>query len=156
MKHRWAALGAVLALSALMPRAATAQTRADTAKVVWPSNAPFALGQNYPNPFSPETRIPFVVGNPTNCSTERGKKYRVTMKIFNLLAQLVAVPVLKGDDDDKPDGERLDNLSLSCRPYTAYWDGKDLTGTREVGSGVYLYKLEVDGKAVVKKMVIVK
>lgn len=155
MKHRWGALGAVLVLSALMPRAAAAQLPTDTVGAARPSTTPFVLGQNYPNPFSPETRIPFVVGNPTNCREERGKTYRVTMKIFNLLAQLVAVPVLKGGDD-KRDGERLDNVNLTCSPYTAYWDGKDLTGKREVGSGVYLYKLEVDGKAVVKKMVIVK
>jgi hypothetical protein len=155
MKQRWAALAVVLASSALLPRAATAQANADTVSTLRPQTAPFVLGQNYPNPFSPETRIPFVVGNPTNCSDDHGKTYRVTMKIFNLLAQLVAVPVLKGGDD-KRDGERLDNLTLTCKPYTAYWDGKDLTGKREVGSGVYLYKLEVDGKAVVKKMVIVK
>lgn len=155
MKQRWAALGAVLVLSALMPRAAAAQFPADSAGVARPSTSPFVLGQNYPNPFSPETRIPFVVGNPSNCPTERGRTYRVTMKIFNLLAQVVAVPVLRSGDE-KRDGERLDNLSLTCRPYTAYWDGKDLTGKREVGSGVYLYKLEVDGKAVVKKMVVVK
>ena len=154
MKQRWAALGAVLVLSALMPRGAAAQFTIDSASTR-PSTTPFVLGQNYPNPFSPETRIPFVVGNPVNCPDEHGKTYRVTMKIFNLLAQLVAVPVLRSGDE-KRDGERLDNLSLTCRPYTAYWDGKDLTGKREVGSGVYLYKLEVDGKAVVKKMVIVK
>lgn len=153
MKQRWAALWTVFAFSALMSGVAAGQVPADSALAARPLSATFALGQNYPNPFSPETRIPFVVGNPT-CS-DHGKTYRVTMKIFNLLAQLVAVPVLKGGDDRR-DGERLDNLSLPCRPYTAYWDGKDLTGTRHVGSGVYLYKLEVDGKAVVKKMVVVK
>ncbi len=155
MKQRWAALGTVLVLSALMPRAAVAQFGADSIGSARPSTTPFVLGQNYPNPFSPETRIPFVLGNLTDCPAERGKTYRVTMKIFNLLAQLVAVPVLKSGDE-KGDGARLDNLNLTCKPYTAYWDGKDLTGKREVGSGVYLYKLEVDGKAVVKKMLIVK
>jgi hypothetical protein len=155
MKQRWAALAAVLAFSGLMPRAAAAQSPVDSTGSARPGISPFVLGQNYPNPFSPETRIPFVVGNPTSCPAEHGKTYRVTMKIFNLLAQLVAVPVLKSGDE-KRDGARLDNLDLTCQPYTAYWDGKDLTGKREVGSGVYLYKLEVDGKAVVKKMVIVK
>ena len=154
MKHRWAALAAVLALSALMPRGASAQARADSAATPGQQPPPFVLGQSYPNPFTPETRIPFVVGNPATC-TDHGKTYRVTMKIFNLLAQLVAVPVLRGGDD-KREGERVENLNLPCKPYTAYWDGKDLTSNREVGSGIYLYKLEVDGKAVVKKMVIVK
>jgi hypothetical protein len=154
MKLRWAALHAVLALSALMPRVVPAQAHADSADAPRQQNPPFVLGQSQPNPFSPETRIPFVVGNPATC-TDHGKTYRVTMKIFNLLAQLVAVPVLRGGDD-KREGERVENLNLPCKPYTAYWDGKDLTSNREVGSGIYLYKLEVDGKAVVKKMVIVK
>ena len=155
MKLRWAAISTMLALSALMPRAGSAQARADSAGPArQQTSPPFVLGQNYPNPFSPETRIPFVVGNPATC-TDHGKTYRVTMKIFNLLAQLVAVPVLRGGDD-KREGERVENLNLPCKPYTAYWDGKDLTSNREVGSGIYLYKLEVDGKAVVKKMIVVK
>ncbi len=155
MKQHWAAFGVALVVSTLMPVVVEAQSTGDSAVAARAFNPPFALGQNYPNPFSPETRIPFVVGNPTKCLSDHGKTYRVTMKIFNLLAQLVAVPVLRGGDD-KRDGERLDNLSLPCRPYTAYWDGKDLTGKQQVGSGVYLYRLEVDGKAVVKKMVIAK
>lgn len=150
MKLRWAALSTVLALSALMPRTAAAQAQADSA-AVRPSAPTLVLGQQQLSAFS-ETQIPFVVGNPPSC-TDRGKKYRVTMKIFNLLAQLVAVPVLRGGDD-KGEGERLENVDLSCRPYTAYWDGSDLTNKRRVGSGVYLYKLEVDGKSVVKKIVV--
>jgi len=151
MKHRWAALGVVLALSALMPHTVVAQSVGDSTISQSLKAPPFVLGQNYPNPFSPETRIPFTVGDPANC-TDHGKTYRVTMKIFNLLAQLVAVPVLKSGDEPR-DGERVENLNLTCKPYTAYWDGKDSTGKRAVGSGVYLYKLEVDGKAVVKKMI---
>jgi hypothetical protein len=86
MKQRWAALAAVLAFSGLMPRAAAAQSPVDSTGSARPGISPFVLGQNYPNPFSPETRIPFVVGNPTSCPAEHGKTYRVTMKIFNLLA----------------------------------------------------------------------
>ena len=37
-------------------------------------------------------------------------------------------------------------LSLTCNQYTAYWDGKDAKTQQEVASGVYLYRLEVDGK----------
>ena len=153
MKPRWAALSAVLVLSALVPRSGMAQARVDSSLAAR-QPATSVLGQSSPSSFQSEARIPFVVGDPPNC-TDQGKKYRVTMKIFNLLAQLVAVPVLRGGDD-KREGERVENLNLPCKPYTAYWDGKDLTSKREVGCGVYLYKLEVDGKAVVKKMVIVK
>jgi hypothetical protein len=78
MKLRWAALGVVLALSALMPHAASGQPARRRPKVT--------LGQNYPNPFNPETRIPFGVD--AECS-EPGRQYRVTLRIFNLLSQEV-------------------------------------------------------------------
>ncbi|HVF39085.1 MAG TPA: hypothetical protein VM939_04230, partial [Gemmatimonadaceae bacterium] len=51
-------------------------------------------------------------------------------------------------------GEPLDALMLTCNQYVAYWDGKDSRTQQEVASGVYLYRLEVDGKPVVKKMLV--
>jgi hypothetical protein len=45
---------------------------------------------------------------------------------------------------------------LTCGQYTAYWDGKDAKTQQEVASGVYLYRLEVDGKPLVKKMLVSK
>jgi hypothetical protein len=148
MKHRWAALVMVLALSALMPRVAAAQASSQPPGRV-DRKSGFELGQNYPNPFNPETRIPFAVGDPPTCS-EPSRQYRVSLRIYNLLAQLVAVPVLQGG------GEKLENLLLSCSQYTAYWDGKYQGTDREVASGIYLYRLEVNGKQIVKKMIVMK
>jgi len=153
MKHRWAALASVvLALSALTPSVVTAQAGP-------PPPAPersqgLRLGQNYPNPFNPETRIPFAVGDPPACAGP--SQYRVSLRIYNLLAQLVAVPVLVGGTDGVEGGRPIDNLALPCREYTAYWDGKYLNSGREVASGIYLYRLEVNGRAVVKKMIVMK
>jgi len=53
-------------------------------------------------------------------------------------------------------GQPLENVYLTCGQYTAYWDGKYINSTREVASGIYMYRLEVDGRSVVKKMLVSK
>jgi hypothetical protein len=111
-----------------------------------------ALGQNYPNPFTQDTRIPFVVGDGQGCNNS-GAVHRVTLRVYNLLAQLVAVPVLQSGSGNGAGGEPVENLFLTCSQYIAYWDGKYSQTGEDVASGIYLYKLEVDGKALVKKMI---
>jgi hypothetical protein len=144
MSRRWAALCLVLALGAIMPKAAAAQQPARRSGVT--------LGQNYPNPFNPETFIPFGVGGAPDCSTEQGRLYRVSVRIFNVLTQPVATPVLRGGSDGVAGGQPLENVSLPCGSFVAYWDGKGRDG-REAASGVYLYRIEVDGRiALTKKM----
>lgn len=148
MQRSWAALGLVLALSAIMPKVSGAQ---DTRK----KGQGVSLGQNYPNPFNPETRFNFALGDPPTC-TEPGKQYRVTVKIYNVLAQLVAIPVLQGGSGGVAGGQPLDNVSLTCGEYVAYWDGKVRNTGREAASGVYLYRIEANGVIVTNKMVSVK
>lgn len=151
MRHRWAALSFVLALSAAMPRVLSAQGNPTTGR----ERSSGALGQNYPNPFNPETRIPFSIGDAPTC-TEAGRQYRVTLRVYNLLSQLVAVPVLQGGTGGVAGGQPLENVYLTCGQYTAYWDGKYINSSREVASGIYMYRLEVDGRSVVKKMLVSK
>ena len=149
MRLRWAALVAVLALSAAAPRVVQGQgtqPAGDRTQVA-------ELGQNYPNPFNPTTTIPFSIGDSPGCS-DRGRLYRVTLRIYNVLAQLVAVPILQGTSGNA--GRPVENVQLSCGQYTAYWDGTYLRTTREVASGVYLYRLEVDGRMIVRKMIVMK
>ena len=136
MKRVGTALGLVLALTVFMPRTSQAQDTRDR-------KPGMSLGQNYPNPFNPETKIPFSVGDPPSC-TDNGKQYRVSLKVYNLLSQLVAVPVLQGQ------AQSLDNVTISCGEYTAYWDGKVLNTGREAASGVYYYRLEVNGVPLLK------
>ncbi len=150
MKHRWAALMVVLALGALMPAHARAQSTDPPPREQ--RKPGFELGQNYPNPFNPTTTIPFAIGDVPDC-TESGRTYRVSLKIYNVLAQLVAIPILQGGDGA---GQQLVDVPLACGTYTAYWDGTYLNTSQEVASGVYLYRLEVDGRAVVKKMIVLK
>lgn len=156
MRYRWAALVVVLALSGSVPRVARAQ-RVDA----YARNPGVVLGQNYPNPFSPDTRIPFTVGDAAGCR-EPGKLYKVTLRIYNLLSQPVAVPVLQDGGGGVATGQPLENKLLPCSQFTAYWDGQyqalrdgkfQSTG-RPVAEGIYLYRLEVDGYVVVRKMVV--
>jgi hypothetical protein len=108
------------------------------------------LRQNYPNPFNPETTIPFKL--PASLFAN-GAKPVVSLRVYNVLAQLVAVPILQGS------GQPLDNLRLEWNgtgDYSAYWDGKILRTDREAASGVYVYQLVVNGERHTGKMTVVK
>lgn len=104
------------------------------------------LKENYPNPFFPATTIPFSISQDV-CA--RGHQPVVSLKIFNVLVQVVAIPVLANGT-----GERLDSLRLRCGEYRAYWDGKYLDGKRETTTGVYYYQLTVDGERFTRKMIV--
>ena len=154
MKLRWAAPSLlVLALVALVPAASHAQGTTQTQTTQSRPRPRGGLAQNYPNPFNPVTRIPFTVGDAPNC-TESGQRARVTLKVYNLLAQQVAVPVVLGGEAG---GRAIENVELSCGQYVAFWDGKYQGTTREVASGVYISRLEIDGKVIaVRKMLVTK
>ena len=152
MTQRWAARFLVLALCALVTRSAAAQATQQSSRDPVSGSS---LGQNYPNPVSSETTIPFSIGGAPSCG-DAGRQYRVSLKIYNVLAQLVAVPVLQGGSSSLAGGQPLSNVLLTCGQYTAYWDGKYLNNGREVASGVYMYRLEIDGKAIFRKMIVMK
>ncbi|HKV75791.1 MAG TPA: hypothetical protein VJN95_14830 [Gemmatimonadales bacterium] len=103
------------------------------------------LGENIPNPFFPATSIPFVI-HPEVCT--RGHDPLVSLKIYNVLAQVIAIPVLQGQPN-----EVLDQIRLKCGSYVAVWDGKLLDGRSEVTPGIYYYQLMVDGQRFTRKMI---
>ncbi len=111
----------------------------------------FRLEQNYPNPFNPVTTIPFDLGE--GLFTD-GKPVVVTIRIFNVLQQLVAIPVAL--DYPGGNGPKVENL-----PYTmpghkeARWDGFDRNGNK-VASGVYYLQLTVNGTSRVIKILVGK
>jgi hypothetical protein len=111
----------------------------------------FQLEQNYPNPFNPETRMPFLLGEDLFVD---GRPAVVSMRIFNLLQQVVASPVALGH----PSGEGVPMLQLEfTRPgrYEAFWDGTDGYG-RQVASGIYFMQLTVNGVSKTRKMYVMK
>jgi hypothetical protein len=112
------------------------------------------LLQNYPNPFNPATTIPFRLSEELFAD---GRRPVVSLRIYNVLAQLVAIPSLQGS------GQRLENLELECREardgfceFSAFWDGHYINSTQEAASGVYHYQLVVNGQRTSRRMVVVK
>ncbi|MBT5060428.1 MAG: hypothetical protein HOM68_28045 [Gemmatimonadetes bacterium] len=79
------------------------------------------LGENFPNPFNPETTIPFAVPGPGLVS----EKSRVRLVIYNTAGQRVRLLL---DEGMQPGIHQI------------LWDGRDAMG-RTVGSGTYFYRL---------------
>ena len=94
------------------------------------------LEPNYPNPFSQETRIPFVLGADL---FEDGRPVVVTVRIYNLLHQPIAIPTAL--DHPASAGQPLQELRYEAPGrYLAHWDGTD-QGGRRVSSGVYFCEI---------------
>jgi hypothetical protein len=158
MLHRWAAPALVLALCALVPEQAAGQTQQSPGR-----KSAGALGQNYPNPFNPETFLPMHVGyapdhvGAPDCSADEGKQHVVTLRIYNVLAQLVAIPVLQASSGGSTVGAQpVNGIALPCGDWVAYWNGHFLNTGREVASGVYISELIVDGQRTSRKMFVAK
>ena len=90
---------------------------------------------NYPNPFNPDTWIPYQL-------SESGD---VTVKIYDVSGHLVRTI----DVGHKPVGYYL------TRQRAVYWDGRNESGER-ISSGVYFYTLITDDYTQTRRMVIVK
>jgi len=108
----------------------------------------FELLQNYPNPFNSSTRIPFILGPSL---FEDGRQVVVTIRIFNVLQQLVAFPTALNHPEGN--GVQVDGLEYpTAGQKEAFWDGYDLEG-RQVASGVYYLQLIVNGERRTLKMI---
>ena len=90
---------------------------------------------NYPNPFNPDTWIPYQL---SEVST-------VTVKIYDVTGNLVRTINV----GHKPGGYYL------TRERAAYWDGRNGSG-EPVSSGVYFYTLSASDYTATRRMVIVK
>lgn len=150
MKFPWAALLCVLALLVVAPAKADAQANP-------PGTSPSADSVAVLSPVTTvaDRQMTFQVGDAPNCS-ERGRLHRVSLRIYNILAQAIAVPVLRSNETRREDGEPLENVMLTCNEYTAYWDGKNANTSENVAPGMYFYKLEVDGRPVSVRQVIIR
>lgn len=111
----------------------------------------FQLEQNYPNPFNPETKIPFVLSEELFVE---GRPAVVSLRIFNLLQQVVAVPVALSHPSGE--GVQLQQLEyFQAGRFEAFWDGTDSSG-RQVASGIYFMQLTVNGVSKTRKMYVLK
>ena len=90
---------------------------------------------NYPNPFNPETWIPYQLAKPAE----------VTVTIYAADGKLVRTLTL----GQRPAGE------YQSRSRAAYWDGRNAQG-EPVASGVYFYTLSAGDFSATRKMMIRK
>ena len=94
-----------------------------------------AMLPNYPNPFNPETWIPYQLAAPAE----------VTLTIFGSNGQLVQTLAL---------GHKIAGVYQS-KSRAAYWDGRNNFGER-VASGLYFYTLTAGDFTATGKMLILK
>jgi len=95
-----------------------------------PATAPASLAQNVPNPFNPQTMIPFTIQNGSD----------VRLSIYDLTGRQVR-ELVRGHHEPGS--------------YRTVWDGLNATGT-PVASGVYFYKLVAGTFGETKKMMLLK
>jgi len=96
----------------------------------WENGRAYA-GENFPNPFNPKTAIRYTV--PSSGGS-------VLLTVYDLRGRKVRTLV----DEEKSGGE-----------YLAIWQGRDDAG-RELGSGVYFYRMDIGEYQVERKMVLLK
>ena len=94
-----------------------------------------ALLPNYPNPFNPETWIPYHLANASH----------VQITIFDTRGSVVR----KLDLGHQPEGYYTNKV------HAAHWDGTNDLG-EPVASGVYFYQLQADKTSMLRKMLILK
>ena len=94
-----------------------------------------AILPNYPNPFNPETWIPYRLADPAHVSISIYTAHGRLVKTLKLGYQAAGI--------------------YESRKHAAYWDGKNQFG-EPVASGVYFYTLSADAFRATRKMLIRK
>lgn len=89
-----------------------------------------ALDGSAPNPFRTHTSISYSVANPSH----------VSLRIFDVAGRRVSV---------------LEDRVLPSGEFTARWDGRNEQG-RSVVSGVYFYRIDIDGWSRTERLVKLK
>lgn len=141
---------AVLLSAAVLPLGADAQQGGSMGEEE-EEEVVFRIGTNYPNPFNPETRIPFELFDD---AFEEGRPAVVTARIYNALVRYVASPTAL----NHPAGEGTPVIDLEYQfpgRHELYWDGRDRSGSA-VASGIYVLELTVNGKSRMIRMYVSK
>jgi hypothetical protein len=92
----------------------------------------YGLYANYPNPFNPSTQISFALN----------KTAHVNLTVYDVKGRIIR-SILSAE------------MTLAEQVIRVTWDGKDETG-KEVGSGVYFYRLKAGSKDYIRKMLLIK
>ena len=106
-----------------------------TTRIGSDANPYTALFQNFPNPFNPDSWLPYQIA----------RDAPVTIGIYNAKGQLVRTLDL---------GNQKAGV-YATKDKAAYWDGRDNAGEK-VASGVYFYTLRAGDFTTTRRMVILK
>ena len=90
----------------------------------------YTLSQNFPNPFNPQTEIHFSLP----------EEHKVTLVIFDILGKEV---------------KQVINTTLKPGFHNVVWDGTDASNV-QVGSGVYIYRIQAGVFVNQKKMMLIR
>ena len=101
------------------------KTSVTSVKNIQPPN--FDLEQNYPNPFSSSTALPYGIKQNSN----------VRVTIYDILGHEV---------------RKFEVGQQHAGNYNLVWNGQNNSGLK-VATGVYFYRLEADGQSLVRKMI---
>ena len=88
------------------------------------------LLNNYPNPFNPQTTIPFILANDGH----------VDLKIYNSMGQII---------------RSLFSGQIKRGAHDFAWDGKN-DARKSVASGIYFYRLRVKDQLMVRRLLLVR
>ncbi len=95
-----------------------------------PAHEPVVLYQNFPNPFNPDTTIPFVLRQESH----------VVLTLMDVSGRRVRTLV---------------DATLGRGLHVASWDGVDVAG-KDAPSGVYFYRLQAGDHLAIKRMALVR
>jgi hypothetical protein len=123
-----------LAMSEFVDDLSNAVIAAPSADVITAVPMTFALHQNFPNPFNPDTRISFDIPKIS------GDAVLVTLNIYNITGQLVRTVL---------------NENRAPGTHSVTWDGKTDLG-QPVSSGTYFYTISAGSFHARKKMTFLK
>lgn len=90
----------------------------------------FELKPNYPNPFNPETHIPFTVD----------EIQTVKLEVYNINGRLVKTIV---------------NAAFAAGSYNATWEGRD-SNNKTVASGIYFIRLQGEKISHTRQIILIK
>ncbi|MBC8526939.1 MAG: T9SS type A sorting domain-containing protein [Candidatus Cloacimonetes bacterium] len=91
----------------------------------------FYLSKIYPNPFKEYINFSFFLSEPA----------KVSLEIYNIRGQKIAIIA--------------NNKEFNKGPKKLLWDGTDYNG-KKVGSGIYLYKVVINNKLKVNKLMLIR
>lgn len=136
-QQKWSIQSAIVELEDMPARSQAEELVLNLLIAILPERLPeqTQLLPNYPNPFNPETWIPFELSQDSEVSVS-------IYGVSGIPVRNISIGYLQAG-------------SYVSQSRAAYWDGKTDTGER-VASGTYFYTLRTEGYTSTQKMIVLK